>query len=204
MTSQTQFYAETQSAASEEGKNMSESLLTSSKSTAELINTTREFSEAQEQARKKSTVFGKILQGAFININFVWKLFSTAFNSFDGIIERISIRFQMFTIDAVKDLRILLNLYIRATNLLNRGTGIEPIELITKEGQNQKLEELQERLKDLKVEREKLATGATVRIFGAEANASAELASFTTVLQSSGAAAKELQAFLGTDNIFIN
>ena len=201
LTSQTQFYAETQSAASEEGKNMSESLLTSSKSTAELINTTREFSEAQEQARKKSTVFGKILQGAFININFVWKLFSTAFNSFDGIIERISIRFQMFTIDAVKDLRILLNLYIRATNLLNRGTGIEPIELITKEGQNQKLEELQERLKDLKVEREKLATGATVRIFGAEANASAELASFTTVLQSSGAAAKELQAFLGTDNI---
>jgi hypothetical protein len=201
LNSQTQFYAETQSASAEATKNMSESLLTSSKATAELLNTTREFSVAQEESRKKSTVFGKVLQGAFVNINFVWKLFTTAFNGFDGILERIGIRFQMFAIDAVKDLRFLLNLYIRATNLMNRGTGIEPIELISAEGQEAKLEALKNRLKEMTVERTKLATASTLAIFGKQAVSSAELESFTTVLQSGGAAAKELQEFLGTDNI---
>ena len=180
---------------------MSESLLTSSKATAELLNTTREFTIAQEESRKKSTVFGKVLQGAFVNINFVWKLFTTAFNGFDGILERIGIRFQMFAVDAVKDLRFLLNLYIRATNLMNKGTGIEPIELISAEGQDAKIAELQNRLEKLTVERTKLATASTLAIFGKQAVSSAELASFTTVLQSGGAAAKELQEFLGTDNI---
>lgn len=201
LSSQTKFYGETQSAAAEEGKNMSESLLTSSKATAELLSTTKEFSIAQEQSRKKSTVFGKVLQGAFVNINFVWKLFTTAFNGFDGILERIGIRFQMFAADTIKDLRFLLNLYIRATNLINSKTGIEPIELITAEGQDAKIDELEQRLKDLTTERTKLATASTVAIFGVQANASAELESFTTVLQSGGAAAKELQGFLGTDNI---
>ncbi len=201
LNSQTQFYAETQSASAESTKNMSESLLTSSKATAELLNTTREFSIAQEESRKKSTVFGKVLQGAFVNINFVWKLFTTAFNGFDGILERIGIRFQMFAVDAVKDLRFLLNLYIRATNLMNKGTGIEPIELISAEGQDAKIAELQNRLEELTVERTKLATASTLAIFGKQAVSSAELESFTTVLQSGGAAAKELQDFLGTDNI---
>ena len=100
-----------------------------------------------------------------------------------------------------KDLRFIINLAIRAINLINRNTGIEPIELISAEGQDAKINALKLQLLELADGREKLMSGESLSIFGAEAGTSAELKSFQTVLQSAGKAADELQKFLGTDNI---
>ena len=201
LASQTKFYAETQSASAEANKSASEALKTTSAATSELINTTREYSEAQKSARKESSIFGKLLQGIFVRISFRWMQFTALFNIFDGILTRIGIQFQIFAATIAKDLRFIINLAIRAINLINRDTGIEPIELISAEGQDAKINALKLQLLELADGREKLMSGESLSIFGAEAGTSAELKSFQTVLQSAGIAAQELQSFLGTDNI---
>ena len=203
LSSQTKFYTETQSASAEANKSASEALKTTSAATSELINTTKEYSQAQEGARRESSIFGKLLQGIFVSLSFRWMQFTALFNGWDGILQSIGINFQIWTKTIAKDLRFLINLAIKATNFINRNTGIEPIELISVEGQDEKINALKLELLALEDARAKLNTKDTLSIFGKQAGTSAELQSFQTVLQSSGLAAQELQSFLGTDNINI-
>ena len=204
LSSQTKFYAETQSASAEANKSASEALKTTSAATAELINTTREYSQAQEGARKESSAFGKLLQGIFMRITFRWMQFTALFNGFDGAIQRIGLNFDIMVAGFLKNstkLRPLLNGIITAINFMNRDSGIEPIELIKVEDLNADINAAKLALLELEDERAKLMTGESLSIFGKQAGTSAELQSFNTVLQASGKAAQELQSFLGTDNI---
>ena len=162
LSSQTKFYTETQSASAEANKSASEALKTTSAATSELINTTKEYSQAQEGARRESSTFGKLLQGIFVSLSFRWMQFTALFNGFDGILQRIGINFQIWTATIAKDLRWLINAAITATNFINRNTGIEPIELISVEGQDEKINALKLELLALKDARAKLNTGETL------------------------------------------
>ena len=134
LSSQMKFFKETQSASAEEGKNMSESLLTSSKSTAELINTTKELSIAQKAARKESSAFGKLLQGLAINLSYYWSQLGTIFNGIGTIVERVILRIENGIDRLIKNNIKKINTLIFLINFLNKNTGIEPIKFFTQDG----------------------------------------------------------------------
>ena len=201
LNAQMKFVAENTNESALAGKSAAEALVISGNATQELVKRTKEQVEATKESRKETSAFGKLVQGVFSILGFQVKRFMLIFNGLDGIFKRIGINFSSFAAQFIKDFSFVINLAIRGINLLNRNSGIPPIELVDKGEQEKRIQNLKNELDDMAAARERLLSQSSLNIFGQDAGQSDTLDAFITQLNTAGRGAEELQSFLGTDNI---
>jgi len=201
LNAQMKFVAENTNEAALAGKSAAEALVVSGNATQELVKRTKEQVDATKESRKETSAFGKLVQGVFSILGFQVKRFMLIFNGLDGIFKRIGINFSIFAAQFIKDFSFVINLAIRGINLLNRNSGIPPIELIDKGEQEERIQKLKKELEEMAVARTRLLSQGSLTIFGQDAGQSEALEAFITQLNTAGRGADELQSFLGTDNI---
>ena len=201
LNAQMKFVAENTSEAALANKSAAEALVVSGNATQELVKRTKEQVDATKESRKETNAFGKLVQGVFSILGFQVKRFMLVFNGLDGIFKRIGIRFSIFAANFMKDFSFVINLAIRGINLLNRNSGIPPIELVDKGEQEERIQNLVKELDNMEKGRERLLSQGSLNIFGQDAGQSEALEAFITQLNTAGRGADELQSFLGTDNI---
>jgi hypothetical protein len=201
LNAQMKFVAENTNESALAGKSAAEALIVSGNATQELVKRTKEQVEATKESRKETGAFGKLVQGVFSILGFQVTKFMLMFNGLDGIFTRIGIRFSIFAANFMKDFSFVINLAIRGINLLNKNSGIPPIELIDKGEQEERIQKLVKELDNMEKGRERLLSQGSLNIFGQDAGQSEALEAFITQLNTAGRGADELQSFLGTDNI---
>ena len=195
------FVAENQTKQAQASRTAAQQIVTAGNATRTLIEVTKEQSAAQEESAKKAGAFGKLLLGLQKRAQYVGRIIGTLFTDAGFIFDKLVIQLQKGIVNLTKAFSFLLNPIIRIINFLNQGSGIPPIEEITTEGANKKLKELNSELKVLEDLRERQLGASAISIFGVAAGTSSELDSFVATLNSTGAAADELNRFLGTNNI---
>ena len=184
-------------------KTAGERLIINANATQQLLDATKKASKQQKEASEEAGIFGHILRQLGRDIEVMGMKLSNAFAHSIAPIQRAALEVKKYLANMKIEYQGTFNAIYRAYNALFADEG-EEIPLIgdaqLHEAQKN-VNEIDAMIKDLDRSLETRLNNTSINIFGDMVATSDELRSFTEVLNSNGAAARELQGYLGVTNI---
>ena len=203
LDSVTASYAEMVGDSNLKNKDAAQRLIINANATNQLVEATKKAAEQQEKARKEMGLFGHLLTSIGRDFEVVGMKIANFFKPVSTGFTQLGLRIEKWSLQIQTSMAGVFNSLYRVFNALFADEG-EEIALITDEditNANKRIKELERGIIEIADLADRELNNKSIDIFGDMVATSSELSSLVEVLTGGGAAARELQGYLGVANI---